>query len=69
MEYTISQYICKVPLNTRLSIYATTGVLRVPVVVYIETVVLRGTLHIHREMVYTSHFLIFLGPNPVVVYI
>ena len=28
-----------------------------------------GSLHIHKEMLYTSHFLFFLGPNPVVVYI
>jgi len=27
-----------------------------------------SSLHIHHEMVYTSYFLIVLGPNPVVVY-
>jgi len=38
-----------------------------PAVVYIESVICFGNLHIHQEMVYTNH--LFLSPNPVMVYI
>ena len=35
-----------------------------PVVVYIESVVFWVSLHIHQEIIYTSHFLIFSKPKP-----
>ena len=35
-----------------------------PVVVYIESVVFWGSLHIHQETVYTSHIRIFSRPKP-----
>jgi len=38
-----------------------------PLVVYTRTAVFWGSLHINKEMLYTSHFLNFLSPNPVVV--
>jgi len=60
---TISSRICKLPPNTAVCIYTTTGALRAAVVVYIESVVLWGSLHIHQEMVYTSHVLIFSRPK------
>ena len=55
--------------NGRLSIYTMTGARSAPVVVYIESVVLGGSLHIHQEMVYTSRFLIFSKPKPGGVYL
>jgi len=68
LVYTISWCLCKLPQNTT-SIYTTAGVYMqtAPVVVYIQTAIFWGSLHIHQEMLYTSHFLFFLGPNPVVV--
>jgi len=55
--------------HTADCICTTAGALRSPVVVYIESVAFWSSFHIHQEMVYTSNFLIFLGPDPVVVYI
>ena len=50
--------------NTAVCIYTTPGALHAPGVVYIESVVVNISLHIHQEMVYTCHFLIiFLGLN------
>jgi len=46
--------------NTRLSIYTTTGARSAPVVMFIQTAVFRGSLHMHQEMVYTSHFFYWL---------
>jgi len=40
-----------------------------PVALYIQTAIFWGRLHMHQGMVYTTHFLFFLGPNRVVVYI
>jgi len=59
LVYTISWWICKLPQHTAVCIYTTTGA----VVVYIESVVLLGTLHIRQEMVYTSHLCIFFRPK------
>ena len=64
LVYTISWCICKLLQNTTLSIYTTTGARSAPVVVYIQTAVFWSSLHIHQEMVYTSHFLIFSRPKP-----
>jgi len=47
-----------------LSMYTTAGARSAPGVVYIQTAVFRGSLHIHQEMVYTSHFLVFPRPKP-----
>ena len=52
------------PQNTAIRIYTTTGALSAPVVVYIESVVFSGSLHIHQDMVYANHFLIFSRPKP-----
>ena len=60
----MSWLLCKLPQNTAVCIYTTTGALRAPVVVYIESVVFGVSLHIHQEMVYTSHYLIFSRPKP-----
>jgi len=38
-------------------------------VLYMQTAVKYSSLHIHHQAVHTNHFPIFLGPNPVVVYI
>jgi len=45
-------------------IYTTPGVLRAPGVVYIESVVFYSSLHIHHQIVHTSHFPIFSRPKP-----
>jgi len=45
------------------------GAARPPGVGYRKCCISTKFLHIHKKMVYTSHFRIFLGPNPVVVYI
>ena len=42
----------------------TPGALRTPGVVYIESVVFYSSLHIHHQIVHTSHFPIFSRPNP-----
>ena len=34
------------------------------VLVYVQTVVFWGSLHVHQEMAYTSHFLNFSRPKP-----
>ena len=44
----------------RVCIYTTPGALRAPGVVYIESVVFYSSLHIHHQMVHTSHFPIFV---------
>jgi len=45
-------------------IYTTPGVLRAPGAVYIESVVFYSSLHIHHQIVHTSHFPIFSKPKP-----
>ena len=45
-------------------IYATPGALRAPGVLYIESVLFYSSLHIHHQIVHTSHFSIFSRPKP-----
>jgi len=65
--YHLFVYMQTAQKNTPVCVYTTTGALHAPVVVYIDIVVYLDSLHIHEEMVYTSHFHIFLSQNPVVV--
>jgi len=59
--YTISWCICKLPKYTPVCVYHHGAV---HVVVYIDIVVYLGSLHIHQEMAYTTHFLILSRPKP-----
>jgi len=61
LAYTMSWCICKL-LKSEAK-HTTTGEWRVCFIAYLIT------LHMHQKMVHTSHFLIFVGPNSVVVYI
>jgi len=49
--------------------YIHMGQNQAPGVVYIGSVVFYSSLHIHHQIVHTSHFHFFLGPHLVVVYI
>jgi len=51
-------------IKSTFSIYTTPGARSAPGVVYIQIATFYSGFHIHQEMVYTSHFLIFSGPKP-----
>ena len=55
---------CKLLSNTTLSTYTTLGARSAPGVVYIQTAVFYSSLHIHHQIVHTSHFPIFSRPQP-----
>ena len=69
LVYTISWCICKLPQNTTLSIYTTTGARSTPVEVYIQTAVFWAVFIYTKKWFTPAIFSFFLGPNPVVVYI
>jgi len=46
--------------------YTTPGARSTPGVVYKQTGVFYSSLHIHHQIVHSSHFPIFSKPNPVV---
>ena len=64
LVWTIWWCICKLWKNSTLSIYTTSGARSAPGVVYIQTAVFYHSLHIHHQIVHTSHFPIFSRPQP-----
>jgi len=59
LVYTISWCICKLCKYTSLSIYTTMRAPSAPVVVYIQTAVYLGSLHIHQDMYTQAIFFFF----------